>query len=244
MIGQVQTKRHCRNVAALFLSLFFTLATAGRASHNCHSAFVFRRIPPLDQELGSSPTLSRVIGKDNYYFDPLELASDENFARFRECELKHGRVAMLATLGMIAPAIFRRDTSLTCCKVVKSLTLSQYIQILATCAFLEAFVFVQIDPKDMPGDYGTGYFGLRDKGKNERYVDYVMETIAYLIVVLYSSCGRHCNIRTVVVRSMISELENGRLAMLAFVVQVLLELITKKGIVEQWEGILIAIGKK
>jgi len=43
---------------------------------------------------------------------------------------------------------------------------------------------------------------------------------------------------------MISELENGRLAMLAFVVQVVLELVMKKGIVAQWEGIIGAVGKK
>ena len=40
---------------------------------------------------------------------------------------------------------------------------------------------------------------------------------------------------------MISELENGRLAMLAFVVQVISELVTKKSIVQQWEGILTSI---
>lgn len=172
------------------------------------AAFVFRRIPPLEQELGTSPTISRITGKENFYFDPLELASDENFARFRECELKHGRVAMLATIGMIAPSLVVRGKgeSWTAINVIKSLTLSQYIQILATCAFLEAFVFVQQDPKDMPGDYATGYFGVRDKGRNER--------------------------------SMISELENGRLAMLAFVTQVVSEAITKKGILQQWEGFI------
>lgn len=42
-------------------------------------------------------------------------------------------------------------------------------------------------------------------------------------------------------RSMISELENGRLAMLAFVVQLILEIVTKKSIVGQWEDVLAAI---
>merc|ERR1712187_537293 len=35
------------------------------------------------------------------FFDPLELASDENIATFRGIELKHGRVCMLASLGII-----------------------------------------------------------------------------------------------------------------------------------------------
>lgn len=39
-------------------------------------------------------------------------------------------------------------------------------------------------------------------------------------------------------RSLVSELENGRLAMLAFGVQVISEIVTKKGIVEQWEEIM------
>jgi len=144
---------------------FLSNSMSASAAHHSHhfssmtitSAFVFRRIPPLEQELGSSPTISRILGKENYYFDPLELASDENFARFRESELKHGRVAMLATIGMLAPSIVLGDSSLTAWNVVKSLTLAQYIQVISTCAFLEAFVFVQQDPKDMPGDYATGY---------------------------------------------------------------------------------------
>ena len=143
---------------------------SGNRNHHHTAAFVFRRIPPLEEELGSSPTISRLLGKDNYYFDPLGLATDENFSKFRECELKHGRVAMAATIGMIAPSIVRGDASWTAVKVVKSLTPAQYLQIVGTCAFLEAFVFVQQNPKDMPGDYGTGYFGVRDKGRNERYV--------------------------------------------------------------------------
>lgn len=36
---------------------------------------------------------------------------------------------------------------------------------------------------------------------------------------------------------MISELENGRLAMLAFVVQVGLELVTEKSILQQWQEV-------
>lgn len=50
---------------------------------------------------------------------------------------------------------------------------------------LDLLLLVQGSPRDMPGDYGLGYFGVRDKGKNER--------------------------------SLISELENGRLAMMVMI---------------------------
>jgi hypothetical protein len=49
------------------------------------------------------------------------------------------------------------------------------------CGFLETFVLIQVDAQAMPGDYNVGYWGTRDKGRNER--------------------------------SLICELENGRLAM-------------------------------
>jgi hypothetical protein len=48
---------------------------------------------PLQEELGCSPTLSFIFRRDAekpFYFDPLGLATDDNFARMREAELKHG----------------------------------------------------------------------------------------------------------------------------------------------------------
>jgi hypothetical protein len=47
----------------------------------------------LQEELGCSPTLSFIFrrnGEKPLYFDPLGLATDDNFARMREAELKHG----------------------------------------------------------------------------------------------------------------------------------------------------------
>merc|ERR1719401_2656700 len=40
------------------------------------------------------------------FFDPLELATDENLAAFRGIELKHGRVCMLASLGIIVSEVY------------------------------------------------------------------------------------------------------------------------------------------
>jgi len=76
-----------------------------------------------------------------------------------------------------------------------------WLQILFLIGILEKRVFVQQSPRDMPGDYGTGYFGVRDKARNER--------------------------------SLRSEIENGRLAMVAFVGQVVAELVSGDTALEQ-----------
>ena len=52
---------------------------------------------------------SKLHGWGEYQFDPLHLAETypENLAWFREAELKHGRVAMLAFVGFIVPDAVR-----------------------------------------------------------------------------------------------------------------------------------------
>ena len=52
---------------------------------------------------------SKLHGWGEYQFDPLGLAEKfpENLAWFREAELKHGRVAMLAFVGLIVPDAIR-----------------------------------------------------------------------------------------------------------------------------------------
>lgn len=50
----------------------------------------------FDKELGAQPPLG--------FFDPLGLVADgdaDKFDRYRYCEIKHGRIAMLAILGYI-----------------------------------------------------------------------------------------------------------------------------------------------
>mmetsp|Transcript_20947 Transcript_20947/g.32237 ORF Transcript_20947/g.32237 Transcript_20947/m.32237 type:complete len:227 (+) Transcript_20947:163-843(+) len=164
-----------------------------------------RNIPKIEDELGLSPTLSFLSGRSDVFFDPLNFATDENFAKLREAELKHGRVAMMATLGMVLPNVLidaaNQNFEFVSIQqipsgvaAIKSLWSTEGTQILLTCGFIEIFVLRQRDPKDMPGDYGVGYFGMRDKALHER--------------------------------SLICELENGRLAMVAFVGQVVLEIVT------------------
>lgn len=174
----------------------------------------------IPEELGCSPTLSTIFRPSSsssspgaeeatLFFDPLGLATDDNFARYREAELKHGRVAMLAVVYSVADSakewathptgtelgkegvgtgilgdFFRGDPHLTpsLFQMAREWQMSDYYKFLAVCAFLETVILIQINPQDMPGDYGLGYFGVRDKGRHER--------------------------------SLISELENGRLAMM------------------------------
>mmetsp|Transcript_24611 Transcript_24611/g.28449 ORF Transcript_24611/g.28449 Transcript_24611/m.28449 type:complete len:217 (-) Transcript_24611:46-696(-) len=164
--------------------------------------------PPLkiSEEIGTSPTLKYE------YFDPLNLANEYNFVTYREAELKHGRIAMLAVIGNTLPELFRgqlippKNVFLspsdglcfsdvpTGLKALTVVPIIGWLQIIAFIGFFETQIFIQRDRRDLPGDYGIGYFGVRDKRRHER--------------------------------SLRSELENGRLAMLAFAAQVLIELIT------------------
>ncbi len=136
--------------------------------------------PPIsiEEEIGCSPTF-------NYqFFDPLNLANEYNFATYREAELKHGRIAMLATLGNLWPDLLRdqmlppenvflspsrgltfRDVP-TGWKALTIVPFTGWLQIILFVGFLETKVFIQRERRDMPGDYGVGYFGSRDKAKH------------------------------------------------------------------------------
>lgn len=175
------------------------------------------RPPNVAQELGCSPTLSLLFGSNNnaVFFDPLGLANDVNFSRYREAELKHGRVAMLAVAAtMVVPftkgllidekypsgilPFFQHFLSQS-----SSAAWADVARVLLTCGLLESFILVPREATALPGDYGTGYFGIRDKGWNEE--------------------------------NLVIEIEHGRLAMLAFVAQLLAEVRTGgKSWDEQW----------
>jgi len=169
------------------------------------------RPPKVSDELGCSPTLSLFFGTANkpFFFDPLKIADDVNFSRLREAELKHGRCAMVAVTATIVVPFLKGSLLLPktypsgILHCIDQFTWTDVGHILVTCGVLESFMLVPRDAQAMPGDYGTGYFGIRDKGWNED--------------------------------SLISELENGRLAMIAFVSQLVVEEITGgKSWDEQW----------
>ncbi|KAL3936696.1 MAG: hypothetical protein SGBAC_008040 [Bacillariaceae sp.] len=149
-----------------------------------------------------SPNNSNSIAPPGVYFDPLGLATDENFGRYREAELKHGRVSMLVVwIAIVETSLqqtdpiryfFRSGQTPHLLELAKTHDWLYLAQILGVTGILETLLLVQASPQDMPGDYGLGYFGVRDKGRNER--------------------------------SLVCELENGRLAMMVLLYYALKEL--------------------
>lgn len=162
-------------------------------SHHLKIASAFNNSPvSLQEELGCSPTLAKIFQRDNLYFDPLSLATDDNFARYREAELKHGRVAMITVIWSWISFVSSGDSGIVdsiregklppLFRLLQAWPIVEILKFTAICGILETLVLVQVDPQDMPGDYRVGYLGVRDKGRHER--------------------------------SLVTELENGRLAML------------------------------
>ena len=206
-------------------SSFFAAALSTNTNNNNPSRTKIKNAPlALSEELGCSPTLTALMEpfkkekkKNNkqkmVYFDPLQLATDQNFGRYREAELKHGRVCMLVIvicllktsaqepdfIGFLAsgqtPHVLKliQEWSGGDYAFFSWIQLVPLLQMLFVCGILETLLLVQASPQDMPGDYGLGYFGVRDKGQNER--------------------------------SLVSELENGRLAMLIILYWLVVELL-------------------
>lgn len=154
-------------------------------------------VPPikLAEELGCSPTLAAIFNQQDdpskVYFDPLNLATDINFSRLREAELKHGRVAMLSVLATLiswdgrAQVLEAKSPPLL--SLLQEYTPTAYLKFIIACGVLETFVLVQVNAQDMPGDYGVGYFGVRDKGQNERSLESELENgrLAMLVMLFY-----------------------------------------------------------
>lgn len=204
-----------RRVISFAIAVLVSSQIIGSSSAALIKSILSKRRAPIEisEEIGCSPTFQ---GK---FFDPLNLATEDNFAIYREAELKHGRIAMLAVLGNTLPDLYRDNIvppvpflispssllwfqDVPCgIEALKVVPIFGWLQIISFIGFLENRVFLQRSPQDMPGDYGTGYFGYRNKAYNER--------------------------------ALRSELENGRLAMVAFVVQVISELITGASVVDQ-----------
>jgi hypothetical protein len=157
------------------------------------------------------------------FFDPFHIANDLNFARLREAELKHGCICMLAVTATVVVALlpvtennnndddwwYHHETTTTLTypsgilPCLTHLCSSDVGRVIMTCGILETIGFVPQESTAMPGDYGVGYFGIRDKALNEK--------------------------------SLVSEFENGRLAMMAFIIQLVAEIVTDgKSWEEQW----------
>ncbi|CAE7497079.1 FCPE, partial [Symbiodinium pilosum] len=112
------------------------------------------------------------------YWDPLGLASSGNLADFqrrREVELKHGRVAMFATIGYILPEYWRFPGYLSKYLDIKFADMPNglsaiskvpafgWLQIVGFAGIVEVNIYnEQVDNE--PGNYGAGFLGLRSIG--------------------------------------------------------------------------------
>merc|ERR1712137_1313532 len=145
---------------------------------------------------------SEYAGWGTYHFDPLEISENypELLPWFREAELKHGRVAMLAFLGCIAPDVvrlplsdFEGDLNLVNAhnKLIYGLGTGPMWWLLVFCGIIESLRFQQL---------GLGFEKLTlenagDVGFGKGFLPKTEEGIKQMKV---------------------KELKNGRLAMLAF----------------------------
>mmetsp|Transcript_53630 Transcript_53630/g.157884 ORF Transcript_53630/g.157884 Transcript_53630/m.157884 type:complete len:396 (-) Transcript_53630:208-1395(-) len=138
------------------------------------------------------------------YFDPLGLTKDgdaKKFARFRASEIKHGRVAMIATIGYIVPEYYKFPGVISTSSGLKFADIPNglgaiskvpelgWAQMIGFAGFLE---LVYNTPYGEPGNYGKGLFGLGSLG--------------------FSASVQDPDTRN---KKLNSELANGRLAMMA-----------------------------
>lgn len=94
------------------------------------------------------------------YFDPLNLCPKGDrlrFQRFREAELKHGRVAMLASVGLLVPHYITFPGYEKVPNGVAAISTAPasygWFVLLALAGFMELFVWTS-DPGGEAGDYG------------------------------------------------------------------------------------------
>jgi len=105
-------------------------------------------------------------------FDPAGFAerAPEWLPWFREAELKHGRAAMLATVGFVAPEMFRVPGEMFSFESIPKVIDAHdalpesMIQIFAWISFIEACTFAALANMNnfdrRPGDYGFDPLGL------------------------------------------------------------------------------------
>lgn len=146
------------------------------------------------------------------FFDPLGFSKCDaaTMTKYRESELKHGRTAMLAVLGVLTQEKFHPlyDGKLSGnpLKAFADVPPLGFVQIIAVCGFLEHALQSAAKVQD---NYKAGdYFGI-----SNRIVD--------------SNDASWVDFQT-------RELNNGRLAMFAIMGELVHAQITGKGPLEQW----------
>lgn len=95
---------------------------------------------------------------------------EDNFRHYRGVEVKHGRIAMAATLGMLTQQTSRFDGFISPSQnlkfadipnglgALKAVPLEGWVQIAVLIGLHE--VIIKERPGKAPGDFGTGYFGV------------------------------------------------------------------------------------
>ena len=109
------------------------------------------------------------------FWDPLNFTADgdpREFRRRRNVEIKHGRLAMLATIGYIVPEYFRFPGYLsasaglkftdvpTGLAAVNKVPGGGWAQLVYFVAFCELFIAYNDADRDEPGDLHSRFFGL------------------------------------------------------------------------------------
>eukprot|EP00591_Stephanopyxis_turris_P012440 CAMPEP_0195518938 /NCGR_PEP_ID=MMETSP0794_2-20130614/13998_1 /TAXON_ID=515487 /ORGANISM="Stephanopyxis turris, Strain CCMP 815" /LENGTH=206 /DNA_ID=CAMNT_0040647993 /DNA_START=38 /DNA_END=658 /DNA_ORIENTATION=+ len=140
---------------------------------------------PSTQMLRTSTSLSMAIAPENEvgvlppvgFFDPLDLVNNgpygsprENFEHYRGVEVKHGRIAMAATLGMITQELYRFDGYISPSQNLKFVEIPNGLEALrvtpieglvqmAVLIGAHELIVKQVEGK-APGNFGTGYWGI------------------------------------------------------------------------------------
>lgn len=135
------------------------------------------------------PGVSAPLG----YFDPLGFsvgASNETMNKFREAELKHGRVAMLATFGMITAdkfhPLFGGQNSANPLLALTQVPKLGWLQILLFIAFMEVIGILNSRRADyLPGDF----LGSSQWETDEGWVSYQTKELNNGRLAMFASIG-------------------------------------------------------
>ncbi|KAG5189284.1 light harvesting complex protein [Tribonema minus] len=155
----------------------------------------------------SADGLAGADTETNGVWDPLGLSNSGNLYKYRACELKHGRVAMLATLGALVQTFYTLPDPVfangakpqTAAAELFTTRPEALWQILLACGVVE-LLYLKQDPEKAPGDLGWGLYPSTE------------EELSTL---------------------QLKELKNGRLAMVAITGMFLQEKLTGQGPIEQ-----------
>jgi len=153
--------------------------------------------PSLENELGAQPPLG--------FWDPAGFVSGEgakDFRKYREAEIKHGRLAMMAAVGLLVQSLTRVSGFESVPGGIEAAWFpAEQVQnslafILISISALEVSVFVQ-DPNKEPGNFGDplnlGDYSFESRGRelnNGRAGMSAFATIAVINLLNGQSAGQ------------------------------------------------------